>query len=239
LFGVISHIQGTSPGWLVNILVENALFGTCVINHDNSQAKIPKADVVLISFLQDFKFYERDLKRNGVEVKDLKNFHFIDCFTDLFNKIGDVASIDKLFTQISAQVSHIHSNSKVIIIEGIEFLLSATNITSIQLLNQINKLHKLSSSLLIVSAVDKELIDTQGYADKSTPEFKTLDFLIRLLHRAQLNVSLRPLETGRANDITGTLTISKGTIPYESLPILETEYLFHVSKDQNTKLFYR
>lgn len=239
LFGLLTHTQGTSPSWFINILVENGLFGTCFINHEKSSVKIPKSDVILISVLQDLKFYERDLKKNGIEVQNLTQFHFIDCFTDLFSKLNDdSSSIDKFFQNIFKQIEQIKSAKKIIIIEGIEFLLSATSLSSIKLLNYINKFHKLSSSLIIISCVDKELIDTQNNSDKSSPEFKFFDFLIRLLHRSNLNISLRPLETGRANDITGTLTISKGTIPFESLSLLEKEYLFHVTKDQ-TKLFFR
>ena len=47
------------------------------------------------------------------------------------------------------------------------------------------------------------------------PMIKINDFLIKLLHRSQLNITLEPLITGRAKDITGSLTISKGCIPYD------------------------
>ena len=74
------------------------------------------------------------------------------------------------------------------------------------------------------------------------PSFKASDFLIKLFHRSQLNISLQPLNTGRAKDITGSLTISKGTIPYYNLPNLkinEREYVYYLTKDFQIKLYYR
>ncbi|CCH46153.1 Elongator complex protein 6 [Wickerhamomyces ciferrii] len=236
LFGVITHTQGTSPSWLINLLIENALYGTCVINHEKNQHRQLRSNVVVISFLNDFDFYEKDLKRNGIEVNDNQQFHFIDLFTDLFQKINTPESIVKIFDQLSKTIQNI-PNKKTILIEGIEFLLSSTGITSIQLLNQINKLNKIADALFIITGADKELIDIQ-HANPSLPEFKTLDFIIRLLHRSNIVLGLRPLETGRAKDITGTLTISKGTIPFDSLVVSEKEYLFFVSRE-TTKLFFR
>ena len=66
--------------------------------------------------------------------------------------------------------------------------------------------------------------------------------LIKLLHRSQLNITLEPLITGRAKDITGSLTISKGCIPYGenlSISINEKEYVYHITKDSQVKLYYR
>ncbi len=237
LFGTITHTQGTSPSWLVNLLIENSLYGTCVINHEKNQHRQIRADTVVISFLHDYDYYEKDLKRNGIELNDNKQFHFIDLFTDLFQKISTPESIGKLFDQIATQIQAYQNTKKIILIEGIEFLLSATSITTIQLLNQINKLNKLAKGIFVITSADRELIEaTQG--NQNLSEFKTLDFIVRLIHRSNIVMGLRPLETGRAKDITGTLTISKGTIPFESLVVSEKEYLYFINRE-TTKLFFR
>lgn len=237
LFGLITHTQGTSPSWLLNLLIENSLYGTCVINHEKNQHREVRADSIVISFLHDYEYFEKDLRRNGIEVNDNKQFHFIDLFTDLFQKISTPESIAKTFDQIATQIQSFPNKKRIVFIEGIEFLLSATNIQSIQLLNQINKLNKVANGIFVISSVDKELIDVH-HSNPNLPEFKTLDFVIRLLHRSNIVLGLRPLETGRAKDITGTLTISKGTVPFESLVISEKEYLFFINRE-STKLFYR
>lgn len=237
LLGLITHTQGTSPSWLINLLIENSLYGTCVINHEKNQHREIRADTVVVSFLHDYEYYEKELRRNGIELNDNKQFHFIDLFTDLFQKISTPESIAKLFDQIATQIQGFSQKKSVIFIEGIEFLLAATNITSIQLLNQVNKLVKLSNAVFVISSTDKELIDAHN-GNQNLPEFKTLDFVIRLIHRSNVVLGLRPLETGRAKDITGTLTISKGTIPFESLVVSEKEYLYFINRE-TTKLFFR
>jgi len=237
LFGLITHAQGTSPSWLVNLLIENSLYGTCVINHEKNQTRQIRADTVVISFLHDYEHYEKDLKRNGIEINDNQQFHFIDLFTDLFSKISTTESVIKMFDQLVSQIKNLPNQKKMIFLEGIEFLLAATSISSIQLLNQINKLNKLSNAIFVISSTDKELIDV-SQSNQNLPEFKTLDFIIRLMHRSNIVLGLRPLETGRAKDITGTLTISKGTVPFESLVVSEKEYLFFINRE-STKLFYR
>lgn len=237
LFGLITHTQGTSPSWLLNLLIENSLYGTCVINHEKNQHREIRADTVVISFLHDFEYFEKDLRRNGIELNDNKQFHFIDLFTDLFQKISTPESIAKTIDQIATQIQSIPNKKRILFIEGIEFLLSATSISSIELLNQIDKLNKVTNGIFVISSVDKELIDVHQ-SNPNLPEFKTLDFVIRLLHRSNIVLGLRPLETGRAKDITGTLTISKGTVPFDSLVISEKEYLFFINRE-STKLFYR
>lgn len=227
---LVTHTQGTSPSWLVDVLVENGLYGTCNINHDK-QRRVLKGKVVLVSFLHNEAFY--DLKRLGIELSGVKHFQFVDLFTDLFVKVSDGVSLSKVFTQIAQQIQE----DTTLIVEGIEFLLSASQITSTQLLNVITKLQKVASSVFIVSTADKELIDVKVH-NPMLPEVKTADFLLRLIHRANIVLSLRPLETGKANDVTGTLTISRGALP-SVVEVLEKEYLFLVSKDQQVKLFFR
>jgi elongator complex protein 6 len=233
---LITHTQGTSPSWLVDVLIENGLYNTCAINHEKKQRKTAKADVMFISLLHDSKFY--DLKRIGVELGEVKEFHFVDLFTDLFTKVTDVESVSEIFDQLASQLSSYTNKDKVVLIEGIEFLLASTAISSTQLLNQIIKLQKKSTALFIVSSADKELIDVK-VNNVQLPEFKTNDFLLRFIHRSHLVISLRPLDTGRAKDVTGTLTISRGALPLSNIQVLEKEYLFFVSRDQPTKLFFR
>lgn len=237
LLGVATHTQGTSPSWLINSLVENALYGTCHLNHDQpSRRSNVVADTVLISFLHNEKFFEKDLRKAGVETGE--GFHFIDLFSDLFSKISSPASLEKTVEGIVTQIKSFKRNHKVLIIEGIEVLLAATPINATQLLDQIAVLCRASTSLFIITAADPELY-TLKVANEKLPEFKMNEFLNRLAHMSKLNIALRPLDTGRAKDVTGTLTISRGAIPFKSLQVTEKEYLFLVSRDQTTKLFFR
>lgn len=231
---LITSSHGTHPSWLVNALIENALFDTCYLNHDKAE-KYEKAEVVVISFMNDKETYARNLKKIGVETEK-SNFTFIDLFTDFFLNHLTVKQIIEEFERIDALLAKKSSaQPKCVFIEGIEFLLSATSITPYQLLQYLFKFNSHpATSLFLISSIDKELI-TVKQNSQDTPEFKNLDFLTKLFHRSNIILNLKPLETGRAKDVTGTLTITNGGIPSS---VLEKEYLFLVSKD-STKLFYR
>ncbi|KAH3674246.1 hypothetical protein WICPIJ_009646 [Wickerhamomyces pijperi] len=243
LFTTISHVQGTSPTWLVNYLIDNALYDTCLLNEGQSTRSSVKSGVVFISLINDSKTYEAGLKKLGVDLKSIPQFQFIDLFTDLFTKVQpqEPQSIAKLFD--SEVFPHISKTKKpIIFIEGLELLLLSTQITSIQLLGYLSQLTSLSKSLFLITPSDSELHDITTINTQSSRQHQYHDFLIRVLHRTNLNIALRPLSTGKAKDVTGTLTISRGSVPFEGLDgleILEREYLYLVSRDNSVKLFFR
>ena len=74
---------------------------------------------------------------------------------------------------------------------------------------------------------------------RSNPTFKITDFITKLLFRSNLNITLEPLATGRAKDITGSIIVSKGAIPYDDLIVEEKSYVYNITKDANVKIFYR
>lgn len=245
---IISHIQGTSPTWLINSLLENSLIGTaCLVNNDLNK-KIPnRSEVYFISFSHPKDFYIKNCKKNGLDLSLLPNFKFIDCFSDLFLKMIKNPSkasgeVSKLFENIMDEINANANNNKVIFIESMEILLSSTNIESNELLKQCFKINKLCRQLFVILAQDYPQIIDSSVSIPQDSVFKITDFLLKLYHRSQLNLNLQPLPTGRANDITGCLTISKGAIPYESIEgveVIEKEYIYYVNKESSIKLFFR
>lgn len=245
---IISHVQGTSPTWLINSLLENSLIGTaCLVNNDLNR-KIPnRSEVYFISFSHPKDFYIKNCKKNGLDLSLLSNFKFIDCFSDLFsNKIKNPSKasseVTNLFKNIIDEVQASANSEKVIFIESIEILLSSTNTKSIELLKQCFEINKLCRQLFVIVAQDYPQIVDLSASMPQDSVFKITDFLLKLYHRSQLNLNLQPLPTGRANDITGCITISKGAIPYEILEgvkVIEKEYIYYVNKESNIKLFFR
>ena len=259
---VITYNQSTSPNWLINGLIEDTLFGNAsksLNNHELSNASNESISntnrrIMVISFLHNKEFYIKNCKRIGINLEEKEQqqqFQFIDYFNDLFinlikNPNDSIKDINKMFDNI---INSLNNDSKddvdVIIIEGVEILLFATNITSNQLIFNINRLNKKCRQLFVVSS--KECLFKNNESIGVTfsfddPMIKINDFLIKLLHRSQLNITLEPLITGRAKDITGSLTISKGCIPYDenlSISINEKEYVYHITKDSQVKLYYR
>lgn len=243
---IISHQQGTSPTWLINSLIENALIGTAgLINKDLMVKEKNRSQVYMISFLNNDEFYIRNCKKNGLDLNSQSNFHFIDCFSDLFtSKIQSLEHsrdlINKLFLEIKLEISKNIDEKKIIFIEWPELLLLATDVLVNDLVFHLLDINKLCRQLFVISPQDIQVIDTQ-FNNTYDTEFKITDFLTKLYFRSQLNINLQPLVTGRANDITGSLTVSKGTIPYHNinLKIIEKEYIYHITKESSVKLFLR
>lgn len=242
---IISHKRGTSPTWLLNSLIENSTNGSANLINSELKKKPRRSNVFFISFLHPEEFYKTNCIKNGIDLSSLPNFHFIDCFTNLFTDIvtnpSSPKSGEEFKEYFESKVIPTIKPDSVVFIEGPELLLSSTSISSNQILSVLTKLNRSCKQLFIVCGQEyPESFDLTSTNDLD-PVFKTADFLIKLYHKSQLNINLKPLPTGRAKDITGCLTISKGTIPYEgiSLQVWEREYIYLVSKDGNVKLYFR
>ncbi|KAK6465835.1 hypothetical protein DFJ63DRAFT_333241 [Scheffersomyces coipomensis] len=239
---IISHLQGTSPTWLINSLIENSIQNTAtLVNNDLTVKQTGRSKTIFISFINNKDYYSKGCKKNGIDLNTVTDFTYIDCFTDLFTKrIKDPSKassqVTSLFQELNEVISSQTGSRKVVFIEAPEILLRATNITSNELLNHLLQLNKTCRQLFIISAKDYPDLDAAMPED---PVFKVTDYFVKLLHRSSLHISIQPLLTGRANDITGSLIVSKGPISYKSINVSEKEYIFNITKDSNIKLFFR
>lgn len=235
---VISQVQGTSAAWLVNSLLENALIGTAgSINNDLK--KVPnRSKVSFVSFRNNAEFYYRNGKKNGLDLEKLKNFTYLDYFSDLFtttikNPANAIKEVNLLFDKIIQSIQ-----ADVIFLEAPELLLLATNINANELLFNITRLNKSCKQLFVIASQDSpQFVDTNA-TNPQDPAFKVTEFLTKLYHRSQLNIQLKPLVTGRADDISGSLSVSNGSIGYDFGRVLENEYIYHITKDA-VKIFFR
>ena len=231
----ITHTQGTNPSWLINSIVENAIFGTASLVNQELKKRTKSGKVVLFSFLHTERYYVKTIRKQGVTLDDT-NFKFVDCFSALFTeKIKDpndaLKDVHELFNvEIDA--------GSVVIVEAPEVLLFSTGVASNDLLFTLLKLNKKASQLFVVVSKDQQLVD-YSVSDIHNPTFKITDFITKLLFRSNLNITLEPLATGRAKDITGSIIVSKGAIPYDDLIEEEKSYVYNITKDANVKIFYR
>ncbi|WEJ94956.1 hypothetical protein PSN45_002460 [Yamadazyma tenuis] len=222
------------------------MIGTaCLVNKDLTKQTPKRSQVIYISFSNLLEFYTKACKKNGVDLSRESNFHFIDCFTDLFTKHitnpeNASSQTSKLFSFIIKQLSMVPGVNKIVFIENPEILLTATSISSVELSNSLVKLNRLCRNLFVISChTSPQIVDIHS-KEAYDPNFKTSDFLVKLHQRAHLNIYLEPLTTGRAKDITGILTVSKGPLPFESSIIIdEKSYTYNVTKESNIKLYFR
>lgn len=245
LLHIISYSEGTAPTWLVNSLVENSLVGTAnTINRDLNKKVPSRALVIYVSFSQNESLVLKSCRKNGLDLENTTGFQFVDCFSQLFTKeipnpTSAGAHIKKIFENIKQAIQKDKGEKKVVIIEKVELLLAATDLTSNELNFLLLDLNRLCNLLIVVIDTSSALVNLHS-VEPSDPVFKITDFYVKLHHKSSLNVSLLPLSTGKAKDITGCLAVAKGAVPPGNrLAVMEKEYVYHVTKEGSVKLFFR
>lgn len=240
---IISYRDGTAPMWLVTSLVENCLVGTANQVNRDLKPKAQDTSVLYVSFLNSEDSFKKACRKQAVDIDSLSCFEYLDYSTSLFTTEFVASSntsnqCEKLFEKIASKLKTKTTLKKVVFIDSPELLLAATDLPSNELLAGIQKLNELATVIPIMnvhaSYYDLELTNAQD------PSFRLSDFYVKLLHRSSVNIHLQPLSTGKAKDITGSLTVTRGALPVSSnLEVLEKEYVFQVTKDASAKLFFR
>lgn len=231
---VITHVHGTLATWLVSGLIESYLYGTCNLINTSSNKTISqaKSKVILISFSNDHRLYDKFFKKINLEAVNNANFKFV----SVLNEVFDNESV--IFEKIMKEITNFTSVEKPlnVVIESPEILLHTTDMETDSYLSFLNSVQKKTTNLTLVSSIDKNMINFQTPSEDSI-EFRHTEFMSKLFYRSNVIFNLKPLETGRADDVTGTLTVSKGL--QQKLEVVEKEYLFLINKEGNVKLFYR
>lgn len=214
------------PTWLVHSLLSLIL---------GRKTKGPE-HVVLISFLDRSQLYNRALLKTGIDLNRKK-----------VAAPGSAApfthvDLSKLLTEDLAVIqSTIEKNIKsapestCILFENPDLLLPLGR-SSEAVLEFASSLQKRASNIFFFCQADDELLVDSPVVTNSL-EARQNGLLLGLLYRSQLSLAVRPLSTGRANDVTGTLIISKGPLCTDD-SVQEDSYQYLVSGD-TVKLFYR
>lgn len=240
---VISHAQATQPAWLLNTIIENTLVGTAVLVNRELTHKVPnRALLTYISFTNNREFVEKLCRKHGLSLDKISDFSFINCFSDLFTRLvpnpaQSKSLVSKLFDNVSKTIQRLNKPNHVVIIEDPQLLLAATDLSSNDLIHHLRQLNALCRTLFVVADADPATIDFESIIPND-PRFKITDFLVKLHHTSCLNLNILPLSTGRAEDLTGCFTISRGSLPAPT-PVVEKEYIYFVNKESNVKFYVR
>ncbi|AGO13544.1 AaceriAGL338Wp [[Ashbya] aceris (nom. inval.)] len=239
---LVPHRLGTSPRWLLNALTEVFVFGAPVSLNEQSAAtrvQLPQMmgdaggpAVTVASFMHDAAHYQSVFSKLKLPSGTA---HVVDVFTDLVKQnIGKPGAVvlERLLASIPDQ------RNGGIILEQPEILMSLFRLTSDELhLKFINPLMKKCAVLVLITSVDGFEGGDHERTSKDAVEFER--FPISAFYKSTAVLSLRPLDTGRAKDVTGILQVTQGGMLEESdVHVVENEYLFHVQKE-SIKLFYR
>ena len=163
-------------------------------------------------------------------------------------------SLEHIKTEIELAIQDVAASSTkpVLVIDQIDLLLAATgdDVTGILLQKLLLDLREVQHSLhelptwadniqkthatILALAADEPLIHPQT----TTLEREHAALILSLAHEAELVMSLRMLDTGRANDVSGVIRITPGGSHSES-DVEEHEYLYLVGGDGAVKVFAR
>lgn len=240
---IVSYRDGTAPMWLVTSLVENCLVGTANQVNRELKSSVKDTSVLYVSFLNTEDSFKKAFRKQAVDIDSLSLFEYLDYSTSLFTTEfvpGKDTSTQckKLFENIELNIKSKTSMHKVVFIDGPELLLAATDLQSNELLAGIRRLNELATIIPVIN-VHSSYFDLES-TNAQDPTFRLSEFFVKLFHTSSLNVHLQPLSTGKAKDITGSLTVTRGALPVPTnSEVLEREYVFQVTKDATAKLFFR
>lgn len=213
---LITHDSSNFPSWLIAGILQQSVStnNECFLSPNFPSINKESSPSYVYSFTNTIQTYNKYfLKYN---IKNNENLHF----TSFIN--SDAPTLASWYTSI---ISEIKSNrNPVVIIENPELvLLLDPTVTINKLLSQIQEIQK-HCALYIVSTT-------------STSSSFTSTYLPSILHRSSLIISLTALTTGRADDISGTLTISTGPIPNENQ--IESRQYSYLISNSAVKLYFK
>ncbi|AMD21969.1 HFR114Cp [Eremothecium sinecaudum] len=236
---LVSYRNGSSPVWLLNALLEALVFREPLSLNDTTSSfdrrKITNklASVVTVaSFMHNTNYFTDMLKKSKIPNYCVKLLDF--CTDFVLNNLQK--SLDNVLQAVLHQFPD--SPGSAIILEQPEMLMSLFHISSDDLHSKlISPLMKRCSLLILVTSVDGFDSNAAEFDGGDVIEFAR--FPVTAFMKSIVCLGLKPLDTGRANDVAGTLRITcGGLLLNNAVHVVETEYLFNIQKE-TTKLFYR
>nr|CAE84404.1 Elp6 protein [Nakaseomyces delphensis] len=234
---VLTSMQATQASWAINVLMESYLFGYPVsLNSEQKSGTLevdPQAYVTVASMVHGTSWFQSTF--NKLQVNS-SHYTIVDMLTD-FVKMTNGKSADKILKSL-ADMFPDKPESSLIVLEQPELLLLLVPNLSADMLSSkfINVLRK-KCALLVVNTVT----DSVQVENDTAPASEFKRFLQTNIFKSNVVLSLSPLPTGRAKDVTGTLRITRGPKSFEGfipeIHVVENEYLY-LTERETTKLFY-
>lgn len=222
---LIVHEPFNCPSWLVAGIIQQSLSNDneCYLSPQSPNRQKTASPTFLYSFSNTELTYSKYLHKYVTKNRNM--FTFKSYITE------DSISLDTWDKSICEQLeksAKLCDSSPVVILENPELLLSVVPAMTIsKLLSQIMTIQQKSALYVVTSS---SII--------GAPQF-----LPALLHRSSLLISLTPLTTGRADDISGILSISPGPVQSndrieDRLSIADRQYSYLVTTNA-VKLYFK
>lgn len=216
---LIVHDAPNSPTWLISGIIQQSLSenNECYLSPQAPSLTKPANSTYLYSFNNPDHSYNRYFNKYLTKNRDLFKFtSFLSAFS---------SNLEKWDTYILNEIKQTSSKKPIVIIEHPELLISIIpRMTTNKLISKLAEIQKFSTLYIITSTSLATAYQT---------------FLPSLLHRSSLIISLTSLSTGRADDISGILSVSSGPKFVQSnSKISNRQYSYHVSTN-SLKLYFK
>lgn len=236
----LTSMQATQASWALNVMIESYLFGSPVsLNSEQKSGALvvssSQAHVTLASMVHNTSWFQSTFNKLQVNSSQYK---IVDIFSDFVQLING-KSADKVL-KLLLDMFPDKPESSVIVLEQPELLLSLVPNLSADMLSSkfINELRKKCALLVVNTVIDSVQEDNNN---DTAPAIEFKRFLQTNIYKSNVVISLSPLPTGRAKDVTGTMKITRGAKSFEGyipdIHVVENEYLYLTEKE-TTKLFY-
>lgn len=229
----ITSSPATSSFWLLTTLVETRVTGAPFSLNSTS---VPVAThknlnpITIASFIHNAQYYTDALNKLKLGPESYK---FIDLLTNFVIK-----NIGKPRAKVLSELLETfpQDSTSLVILEQPEVLLTLLDgLTSDELHKKFIMPLMQRCGLLIIST---NINYSPNGQTKDAIEFSR--FVAGCFYKSIVVLSLKPLDTGRAADVTGSFRITRGgaSNSHLSCHVVENEYLY-LNQKENTKLFYR
>jgi elongator complex protein 6 len=243
---VVTSNLHTSYAWLVQAVLGLALSSSSNNKNKNNStrtpvnANTPETVVLVTTTMASPEIYRRGLLKMGIDLSTAPNFRVIDLASLLFGVGTETASAGITSEQIKTEIDQgistlpMHNKTRTLILLESPDLLVPLGLSPRAVSDVVAHLAFQSSNLFVFCNADAELLGPPAMGSETSDQ---LAFLTDLVYQATVAVSLRPLPTGRANDVTGTMTVSTG--PANICDNVKEDSYQYQTANESVKLFYK
>lgn len=226
---LVTSTYEVMPTWLIHSLL------SLVLGKSKKTDERKPEHIVLISFFDRTPVYHKALMKAGVDLNRKKmQIGGASYYTHIDLSSHLSADLIALETVIQQAIKS-RPETTAILFESPDLLIpfgrSAEDILELASLVQ-----SLAFNVFFFLNADPELLDSSGSSFGQLESIQAAT-LLGILYRSKVSLSMRPLSTGRASDVTGTLTMSKGPVCTNDT-VCEDSFQYLVTGDA-VKLFYR
>ncbi|KAL9030343.1 MAG: hypothetical protein Q9196_001518 [Gyalolechia fulgens] len=250
---LITSVLGASATWIVVRHIWAALKS----ESSTSIKKESEFRIVFISWLRGLDFWKDAARKLGLNLTEDARTTFVDALqSGLGLQRGGIGELEKLVLNAIKETTSI--NTKVLLVlDGIDFLLAATDLRVDEVLSTIWALREVRTSMpyrsiylkLYPQNVETTIISVTAdfplmQENNTSLELHHAAFVLSIAHQARAIWAVKELDTGSAKDVSGILRITRGPAFEEEedmqrFEVEEKELLYYAAGDGGVKVFER